>query len=176
MSPPEPAHIAAEIERLLASVATDGDAPTAARARELAQLILSLYGAGLERILDIVRGESHDAVAVLDKLAADPLVSSLLALHELHPHPAAQRIGRALAAISPLFPAGTEVTVVAAAGDRAHVQVSRPPAAQTQQAGVRRAIERAIQDAAPEITDVRIDGLPDALLQIMRSPAAAAPR
>jgi hypothetical protein len=123
-------------------------------------------------VIEIVRAEDAGANGVMEKLATDPLVSSLLALHELHPHPARQRIERALTALRPLLPAATEVTLVTADHDRAHVQVSRAPSAHTQQATVRRALERAIQDAAPEISVIQIDGLPEALLQITRSPAA----
>ena len=173
MSHTDPAQVAADIEKLLASVATLADPRAADRARELAQLLMSLYGAGLCRVVEIVRAEDAGANGVMEKLATDPLVSSLLALHELHPHSARQRIERALTALRPLFPATTEVTLVAAEDDRAHVQVSRPPSAHTQQEIVRRALERAIQDAAPEISVIQIDGLPEALLQIIRSPAAA---
>src|ERR1017187_4782930 len=61
---------------------TRGAAPAA---EELVRLLLGLYGDGLGHIMAALH-ESGDAVAaVLDKRLADPLVESLLVLHDLHP-------------------------------------------------------------------------------------------
>ena len=169
MNQVDAASVGAEIENLIRKMGTEGDSEATALAQELVRLLMSLYGAGLSRVLDIVRTERGGPQAVLERLAGDPLLSSLLVLHDLHPHPVGIRVERALKGLEPHLPADTHVTLVAAGGDSVRVTVERPAAHRAQSgAGVRLAIERAIQEAAPEIGAIHIDGLDDALIQIVR--------
>ena len=66
------------------------------RAEELVRLVADLYGAGLERVLEIMhdRGQLDDDT--LDALAGDDLVASLLLVHGLHPYGVGTRVERAL--------------------------------------------------------------------------------
>lgn len=96
MSAADPAALAAEIESIIAALRQSGDASSAEQAQRLVQLVLSLHGAGLSRILDILRHERGSG-PLLERLAADSLVASLLALHDLQPRlePALIQITRA---------------------------------------------------------------------------------
>jgi hypothetical protein len=77
-------------------------AQTRARAEELVRSLVQLYGAGLDRILEIVDAEaSADADRVFTALCDDPLVSGLLAVHGLHPLTAVERVQRALDGVRP---------------------------------------------------------------------------
>jgi len=172
MNANDPVHVAAEIERVIQSLTAFADPDVAARGRELARLIMLFYGAGLSRVVDLARDESGEPRPFIERLAADPLVSNLLVLHDIHPHSAAERIGRALAAVQQALPAGTTLSLVSCAHGRARVCVSLPDTSRVQADGVRQAIERAVGDAAPEITAIDVDGLPLQLLQILRSPTA----
>jgi hypothetical protein len=172
----DPAAVGTEIEALIHQIGALGDPRAAAHAQELARLLMSLYGAGLSRILDIVRTERAGGDAALDRFASDPLVASLLVLHDLHPHPIEVRVARALDALRPHLPAGTNVTVLDARGDAVRVRVERPAAGQASARNIHLALERAIQEAAPEAAAIEIEGLSDELIQIMRSrprPAAS---
>jgi hypothetical protein len=169
--------VGAEIEVLVQELSALGDSPAKAQAQELVRLLMSLYGAGLSRVLDVVRTEGGGPQAVLDRLATDPLLASLLVLHDLHPHPVELRVQRALAGLQPHLPASTHVTLVGVEGDSVRVSVERPAAGQAPAGGtVRVAIQRAIQEAAPEITAIQIDGLGDPLIQIARSSPSATAR
>lgn len=84
MRTPDPAVIAEEIERLIAQV--QGVESASADAQRLVQLVMSLHGAGLSRLLELVRGNGGGE-ALLRQFASDPLVASLLALHELQARP-----------------------------------------------------------------------------------------
>ena len=172
MSNSDPVHVASELERVINSLNTIGDPDAAARGRELAQLLMSLYGAGLSRVIEILREEGPAAESAIEQLAADPLVSSLLTLHDLHPHPAADRIARALSALQQALPAGSTLRLVSCAASRAAVQVTLVDPARVAPEVLRQAIERAIGDAAPEITAIDIDGIPLQLLQILRPVSA----
>ena len=70
-----------------------------ARCRELAEeltgAVVQMYGAGLERIAELIDRES------LDRIAADDLVGGLLMVHDLHPVPLEQRVREALETVRP---------------------------------------------------------------------------
>lgn len=88
---PDDADLRRESERicqLIEDLGEIGGAPVRARAEELVQRLIHLYGTGLANLMAIVGVERLDAEARA-RLAADPLVSSLLLLHGVHPDPAA---------------------------------------------------------------------------------------
>ena len=74
-----------EIEALVARMREASGPTAAADAQRLVQLVMSFYGTGLSRMLDILRAEPGGAAAVIQRLASDPLVASLLTLHDLQP-------------------------------------------------------------------------------------------
>jgi hypothetical protein len=65
-------------------------------ARRLMEAILELHGAGLERMMEIVYEFAEGGEAAIRRVAADPLVSSLLVLHDLHPDELETRVHHAL--------------------------------------------------------------------------------
>lgn len=169
----DPTAVAADIERLIQKMGALGDADARAQAQELVRLLMTLYGAGLSRILDIVRTEQGGSDAIVGRLATDSLVASLLVLHDLHPHPVAARVERALAALRPHLPQ-VEIVLEKSSEDAIRVRVDRGHVGDCMSDNaVRVAVERAIQEAAPEIGTIHIDGLSDAqrtLIQIVRRP------
>ena len=72
------------IEALTEEVQAIGDPRARETAEELVRLLVEFYGAGLERILEIVR-RSPDAKPLLGKLERDELTASLFAVHDLEP-------------------------------------------------------------------------------------------
>ncbi len=171
----------ARIEELLAALgAVSGDA--AASAEELVRLLLGLYGDGLGHIMEALAAEGAAGLEIRDRLLADPLVESLLLLHDLHPLDVDARIQRALDRVRPYL--GSH------AGGVKYLGVSPDGVARLRLEGschgcpsstvtVQLAIEGAVVDAAPEVTDVVVEGMTEppgpALLQIGRRPGAAAP-
>lgn len=96
----DPVAVGARIEALLDASAVGG--PVAReRAEELVRLVVDLYGAGLERLLEIAYDAGALDDGLLAGLAADDLVSSLLLVHGLHPYPVEDRVRRALDDVRP---------------------------------------------------------------------------
>ncbi len=88
------------IEGLLSALSTGG--PIAQqRAEDLVALVTNLYGAGLERMLDVLADAGRLDQVALDALAADQLVSGLLLVHGLHPHDVGTRVATALDSVRP---------------------------------------------------------------------------
>jgi len=115
---------------------------------------------------------------VLDRLLADPLVESLLVLHDLHPLDLDTRIQRALDRVRPYLGShagGVEylgVTDDAVAHLRLEGSCHGCPSSTVT---VRLAIQGAIEEAAPEVTDVVVEGVSEpvgqqTLLQIGSGP------
>jgi Fe-S cluster biogenesis protein NfuA len=160
------------IEELIASLRSQGGGAAAA-AEELVRLLVALYGDGLGHIVAALDDEGEAGRALLDRLTTDPLVEGLLLLHGLHPLDVDARIQRALDRVRPYL--GSH------AGGVQYLGVSEEGVARLRLEGtchgcpsstvtVRLAIEGAVQDAAPEVTEVVVEGMtapPEpALLQI----------
>ena len=76
--------------------------PTArAHARELVQSILGFHGVALARLLDRIAETGAPGRALLETLAQDQPVSSLLLLYGLHPHDLESRVEQALERVRP---------------------------------------------------------------------------
>jgi Fe-S cluster biogenesis protein NfuA len=89
-------HVRSErIEQLAAKLEQTADPELHATAMELLQCVMDLHGAGLERIMQVL-SEADTAGVLGSRLLDDNLVSSLLLLHNLHPHGLTTRVGVAL--------------------------------------------------------------------------------
>ena len=161
------------IERLLEEIREQAEPGVVERAEELVRSLVELYGAGLERVLDIVADSGPDGVEIIGRLADDMFVSSLLVLHGLHPVPVDDRIRDALAAVQPYLGShagGVDYLGIDEEGV-VHLRLEGscngcPSSTVT----VKLAIERAILEAAPEVVLVDVEGVTaepsPALLQI----------
>jgi Fe-S cluster biogenesis protein NfuA len=156
------------IEALLDRIAESGDPRIVETAEDLVAAVVTLYGEGLARVVELV---GDDAAR---RLAADEVVGPLLLLHGLHPDDTATRIQGALDAVRPYLGShagGIDFLGVDEDGV-AHLRLqgscdSCPSSAAT----VEGAVERAVLDAAPEVVRIEVDGVvapppPGGLLQI----------
>ena len=147
------------IEGLLSALSTGG--PIAQqRAEDLVALVTNLYGAGLERMLEVLAEAGRLDQVALDALAADQLVSGLLLVHGLHPQDVGTRVAAALDSVRPYLGShggDVELLGVDAAGvvrlrllgscDSCPSSIGHPPAGR----------RGAIQSAAPEVVSIEVD-------------------
>jgi Fe-S cluster biogenesis protein NfuA len=144
------------LEQLFEVLQAEADPRSRELAEELVRLVTELYGAGLERVVELARDEAPTFVA---SLANDELIASLLVVHGLHPDDVATRVGRALDSVRPFLAThGGDVELLEIDEEAGAVQLRLlgscdgcPSSAITLQM----AVERAIVEAAPEI--MRID-------------------
>lgn len=155
------------IETLLSELRADADPSVVERAEELVRALVELYGSGLGRIVELVLDADDPAGgrAVMDRLLADRLVTSLLVLHDLHPVTVEDRIDAALEKVRPYLGShagGVEFLGVDAEGI-AHVKLQGScEGCASSIITVKYAIEEAILDVAPEVVRVEAEGVPDA--------------
>jgi len=169
--------VGTRVEELLASLRTTGGGTAAAAAEELVSLLVGLYGDGLAAVVAVLQDSGDAGAATLARLAEDPLVESLMLLHGLHPLDVDARIQRALDNVRPYLGShagGVEYLGVFDGVAKLRLEGSChgcPSSTVT----VQLAITGAVQDAAPEVTQVVVEGMTEPpgpkLLQIGRPPA-----
>ena len=148
----------ARVEALLAELRARSGPEAADVAEELVGCLVQFYGAGLAAIVRTI-GDDQRLQALL---IADPLVESLLLVHDLHPLDADARVRRALGRLG----TGAEFLGIDEAGV-VHVRLGHGCGSTTA------VVERAVSDAAPETAGVSFAPREAPLLQITRRPAAA---
>jgi Fe-S cluster biogenesis protein NfuA/nitrite reductase/ring-hydroxylating ferredoxin subunit len=152
------------IQTLLDSCAASG-AAAYERAQQLVREVVGLYGAGLERIMQLAQASGSDstqAPGLAERLATDDLVASLLLVHGLHPHDVHRRVSDALDRVRPYLGShGGDVDLLEVTDDPEGARVllafrgsckSCPSSAVT----LELAVEDAVRAAAPEISSIEV--------------------
>jgi Fe-S cluster biogenesis protein NfuA/nitrite reductase/ring-hydroxylating ferredoxin subunit len=120
----------------------------------LVREVVGLYGAGLERIVQVTGDPG-----LAERLATDDLVASLLLVHGLHPHDVHRRVSDALERVRPYLGShGGDVELLeVSGGDTVRLAFkgsckSCPSSAVT----LELAVEDAVRAAAPEISAIEV--------------------
>jgi len=147
------------IEELLREIEATADAEARDRMVELVRLLMDFHGAGLERMTEIVVAAGLQGRAVLDGFVRDEMVSHLLLLYGLHPEDVETRVRAALEKVRPYLRThggGAQLLAVEGGVVRLSLEGSCngcPSSAAT----LKQAIEIAIYEAAPDVTEVVAD-------------------
>lgn len=130
-------------------------------ARDLVQLLLELNATAMEKIMEIVSRE--DSGHIIDRLGADPLVSSLLVLYGLHPLSLETRVGEAIAKVLPqIRKQGGDLELQGLENGMVRLLLKAAPGCGSTPGNVRRLVEDALYEAAPDMNGLEITGLDQA--------------
>ncbi|MET0765294.1 MAG: NifU family protein [Blastococcus sp.] len=147
------------IEALI-EAASAGGRVARERAEELVRLVVDLYGAGLERLLEIAHDAGRLDDDLLGRLAADDLVASLLIVHGLHPYDVETRVARALDGVRPYLGShGGDVQLLDVTDDglvRLRM-LGSCDGCPSSSVTLTLAVETAIQAAAPEVSGIEVE-------------------
>jgi Fe-S cluster biogenesis protein NfuA/nitrite reductase/ring-hydroxylating ferredoxin subunit len=135
----------------------EGLDPAARRVgEELVAAVVRMYGAGLERIVEVV-GDSP----LRDQLVDDPVVASLLLIHDLYPVPLEERVAEALERVRPYMEShGGDVELLEVTDGVAHLRLQgscRSCAASS--ATLELAVRQALEEVAPDLQGMEVDGV-----------------
>ena len=164
----DPADLAAGIDALLDDLAARAGAPARAAAEELVRRLMQFYGAGLEQLMATL--DAAGGPDLQRRVAANPLVGGLLALHDLHPVELSTRVRHAVdTARRRLGAHGVGIELTGVDGD-GMVRVRIPGGCGVDT--VRDIVEAAVGELAPDTAGVVFDRAPaePPLLQIGLQP------
>ena len=168
------------VEALLAELRTRAGPQAGDVAEELVGSLVELYGSGLTTIVATLEADPDAGPRLLAALAGDPLVESLLLVHDLHPLDADTRISRALERVRPQLGSHAGAIEYLGLDDQGVARLRLTTSGHgcgSSSSAVRQAVEDAVAEAAPEVAGVQVEEVaapPEVpLLQIMRRPAGA---
>jgi Fe-S cluster biogenesis protein NfuA/nitrite reductase/ring-hydroxylating ferredoxin subunit len=136
-----------------------GGAVARGRAEDLVREVTDLYGAGLARILEILKDRGLLDRPTLDALTADELVAGLLVIHGLHPQDTQTRVAAALDGVRPYLGShggDVELLDVSADGVVRLKLLGTCQGCPSSSVTLKFAVEEAIESAAPEVTAIEV--------------------
>lgn len=152
------------VEELIAALEAAPEAGVREQVRELIQTLLDLHGTGLERVLGRVYDSGAQGVTVIDELGRDPLVSGLLLLHGLHPLDLETRVRNAIEEVKPrlgLHGGSVELLGITPEGRVQLKLQGNCHECPSSRLTLRFSIEEALNAAAPDLTGLDVEGLPE---------------
>ena len=154
------------LEELLQEVEHAASPAVRERTRELVQTLLDLHGAGLEKILEGVAA-AEEGQAVIDELARDDLVGSLLLLHGLHPLDLETRVRQALDQVRPALRGhGGDVELLDVRDGVVRLRLQgNCHGCPSSSATMRQTVEEAIVATAPDAIAVEVEGMVEEAVQ-----------
>ena len=170
-----PEELIERVQDLQARFESSGESSTRARADELVGAIVQMYGAGLERIVGALMEDGPDGERIAAALAEDELVATLLLIHDLHPIPLAQRVQAALDSVRPYMEShggNVELLSLEQGVARIHLQGSCSDCSASA-VTLELAIKQALEEAAPDLEGLEVEGIKAELPVVMAAPASA---
>jgi Fe-S cluster biogenesis protein NfuA len=145
------------VERRVAALEASPDAAVRELARETLRAVLDLHREALLRVLTTLRERGGLGVALIDHLVKDPLVGSVLALHDLHPDALAERVREAIESVRPVLSLnGMTVRVEGLESGRVDITLVRAAGCPSTASRVRTTLEAALDRAAPDARGIVI--------------------
>lgn len=144
----------------LLDASSSGGTVARERAEELVRLVTDLYGAGLERFMDLLYESGHLDDDLLAQMAGDELLSSLLMIHGLHPYDVQTRVEQALESVRPYLGShggDVELLEVTEEGTVRLRLLGSCDGCPSSSVTLKLAVEGAIEAAAPEVNVIEVD-------------------
>lgn len=148
------------IERLLEEIQGTVESSTWQQVEELVGRLSGLYGEGLARALCHVSDAGALDDGLQDRLCGDQLLASLLVLHGLHPLSTEARVSRALDEVRPTLGAHKgDVELLAIEDGAVRLRLlGSCRGCSSSTFTMENLLKRAIEEAAPEVTRVEVEG------------------
>lgn len=170
-----PERLVERVEDLQTRLELSSESSTRALAEELVTAIVQMYGAGLERIIGSLMDAGADGERIAASLAEDELVATLLLIHDLHPTPLEQRVQDALDSVRPYMEShggNVELLSLDHGVARIHLRGSCSDCSASS-VTLELAIKQALEQKAPDLEGLEVEGIATELPVVMSGPAPA---
>ena len=152
------------LDPLLGKIESEADPSQRADVQELVQSVMDLHGAGIERVLELIRAAGESGESVIQKLGRDELVSSLLVLYGLHPVTLEARVTQALDKVGSRLRAHegeVELLSIDHGVVRLRLHANGHGCGSTAQA-LKEMVEDAVYQAAPDVAELIVESAGEA--------------
>jgi len=162
----EAEQLIARVQELTGRLEDLDDPACRALAEELTAAVVQMYGAGLERIVELA-----DA-AMRDELARDELVSGLLMIHDLYPVPIEERVREALDTVRPYMEShGGDVELLGIEDGIARLRLEGScKSCRASSSTLELAVRQALEEAAPDLLGMDVEGVVEEEPQLSGAP------
>ena len=152
----EPDQLIARVQELTGRLEDLDDGPCRELAEELTGAVVQMYGAGLERIVELIEDEETRAL-----LAADELVAGLLMIHDLYPVPLEERVTQALDTVRPYMEShGGNVELLGIEDGVARLRLEGScKSCRASSSTLELAVRQALQEWAPDLLGMDVEGI-----------------
>jgi len=150
-----------KIDGLIAQIRSGTDPRLRAAALDLMQTVMEFHSAGIDRMMEIASESGETGWRIIDDFGRDELVANMLLLHGLHPVDLESRVKEALQKVLPyLHSHGGNVELLEVAGGVVRLKlIGSCNGCPSSSLTLKNAIEKAISEAAPDVTSVECEGL-----------------
>src|SRR5580692_9610222 len=130
---------------------------------ECMEAVLAFYGAGLNRILQIVSEDGAEGRKVYRDLINDDIIKGLLLIHDLHPLDLETRLREALDKVRPYLKShGGNVELISLQNDIARLRLQGTcESCASSAVTLELAIRHAIEQACPDLAHFEVEGMQD---------------
>jgi Fe-S cluster biogenesis protein NfuA len=147
---------AQEIERLIREFETIKDPDLREKVVTLVQSLMAFHAAGIERLMKMIRDHGPASLSMLDDLANDNLVGSLLLLYGVHPLSMEVRVEQAIDRLrTNAILNGGKVEILGISDGIVRLRVQNQKNCQSSKQVLRTAVEEALYEAAPDVSEIQ---------------------
>jgi Fe-S cluster biogenesis protein NfuA len=152
-----------KIDALLETIDTSADPNIRTAATALMQATMEMHAAALERVMDVIFESGPHGGEIIEQLARDETVESLLLLYGLHPLDLDERVLRALDKVRPYLEShggNVEILGINDGVVRLRLQGSCNGCSSSAMT-LKTAIEESVYESAPDIISLEVEGVVD---------------
>jgi Fe-S cluster biogenesis protein NfuA/nitrite reductase/ring-hydroxylating ferredoxin subunit len=151
----EPEQLIARVQELTGRLEHLDDPACRNLAEELTSAVVQMYGAGLERIVELADAGTRD------EMSKDSLVAGLLMIHDLYPVPIEERVVQALDTVRPYMEShGGNVELLGIEDGIAKLRLEGScKSCRASSSTLELAVQQALQDAAPDLLGMDVEGV-----------------
>jgi Fe-S cluster biogenesis protein NfuA/nitrite reductase/ring-hydroxylating ferredoxin subunit len=153
----EPEQLIARVQQLTGRLDDLDDPACRELAEELTGAVVQMYGAGLERIVELADPGTRDA------MSKDDLVAGLLMIHDLYPVPIEERVMQALDTVRPYMEShGGNVEFLGIEDGVAKLRLEGScKSCRASSSTLELAVRQALEEAAPDLLGMDVEGVQD---------------